>query len=129
MTTLVPYLFTVEYFLERLHTLTALGSYTVAVEMHLVGFGYDQKEEHKEKYTYWVGTLAVVLIIGTISSYFYKFNELTLNLLLAFVTGGILLKSIKEEIPTVNQSRFWAFAIGVISTGILLLLVFFWLSI
>jgi hypothetical protein len=58
-----------------------------------------------------------------------KFKELTLNLLLAFVTGGILLNSIKEEITTVNQSRFWAFAIGAISTGILLLLGFFWLSI
>lgn len=123
MTTLVPYFFTVGYFLERLDTLTALTSYTVAVGIHLVGFGYDQKEDHKERYTYSVvGTLASVLIAGTIASYFYKLDELTLNLLLAFVVGGILLNSIKEEIPTINQSRFWAFAAGSISTGILLLL-------
>lgn len=123
MTTLVPYFFTVGYFLERLDTLTALASYTVAVGIHLVGFGYDQKEDHKERYTYSVvGTLALVLIAGTIASYFYKLDELTLNLLLAFVVGGILLNSIKEEIPTINQSRFWAFAAGSISTGILLLL-------
>lgn len=123
MTTLVPYFFTVGYFLERLDTLTALASYTVAVGIHLVGFGYDQKEDHKERYTYSVvGTLASVLIAGTIASYFYKLDELTLNLLLAFVVGGILLNSIKEEIPTINQSRFWAFAAGAISTGILLLL-------
>jgi hypothetical protein len=51
--------------------MTALCSYTVAVEVHLVGFGYDQKEENKKKYMYLVGTLAVVLIIGTITSYFY----------------------------------------------------------
>lgn len=98
MTALVPYFFTVGYFLERLNTLIALGSYTVAVGLHLVGFGYDQKEDHGERYTIWVvGTLAVVLIAGTVTSYFYEFNELTLDLLLAFVTGGILLNSIKRR--------------------------------
>jgi zinc transporter ZupT len=123
MTTLVPYFFILGYFLERLNTLIALGSYTIAVGIHLIGFGYDQKEDHKEKYTYWVvGTLAVVLLAGTIASFFYKFDELILNLLLAFVTGGILLNSIKEEIPTINQSRYWAFAAGAISVGVLLLL-------
>jgi zinc transporter ZupT len=125
MIILVPYFFTVGYFLERLSTLTALSSYTVAVGIHLVGFGYDQKEDHGEKYTIWVvGTLAVVLIAGTITSYFYKLDEFILSLLLAFVTGGILLNSIKEEIPTINQSRFWAFAAGASLTGILLLIGF-----
>ena len=123
MTALVPYFFTVGYFLERLNTLIALGSYTIAVGLHLVGFGYDQKEDHGERYTVWVvGTLAVVLIAGTIISYFYEFDELTLDLLLAFVTGGILLNSIKEEIPTINKSSFWAFASGAIIIGVLLLL-------
>ncbi len=123
MTTLVPYFFTLGYLLERLNTLTALSSYTLAIGIHLVGFGYDQKEDHKENYTIWVvSTLAAVLIAGTITSYFYKLDELMLSLLLAFVTGGILLNSIKEEIPTINQSQFWAFAGGAISIGILLLL-------
>lgn len=123
MTTLAPYFFIVGYFLERFNTLTALGSYTVAIGIHLVGFGYDLKEDHKEKYTHWVaGILAVFLIIGTITSYLYKFDELILSLLLAFITGGILLNSIKEEIPTINQSRFWAFAASAIAVGILLLL-------
>lgn len=125
MTALVPYFFTAGYFLERSNTLTALGSYTIAVGLHLVGFGYDQKEDHGERYTIWVaGTLAVVLIAGTITSYLYKFEELTLDLLLAFVTGGILLNSIKEEIPAANQSSFWAFAAGSILIGVLLLLGF-----
>lgn len=125
MTALIPYFFTVGYFLERSNTLTALGSYTIAVGLHLIGFGFDQKEDHGERYTIWVaGTLAVVLIAGAITSYLYKFDELTLDLLLAFVTGGILLNSIKEEIPTANQSSFWAFAVGAILIGILLLLGF-----
>jgi hypothetical protein len=125
MTALIPYFFAVGYFLERSNTLTALGSYTIAVGLHLIGFGFDQKEDHGERYTIWVaGTLAVVLIAGTIISYFYKFDELTLDLLLAFVTGGILLNSIKEEIPTANQSSFWAFAVGAVSIGFLLLLGF-----
>lgn len=125
MIILIPYFFTVGYFLERSDTLIALGSYTVAVGLHLVGFGFDQKEDHGERYTIRAaGTLAVVLIAGTITSYFYRFEELTLDLLLAFVTGGILLNSIKEEIPAANQSRFWAFAAGSISIGILLLLGF-----
>lgn len=123
MTALIPYFFTVGYFLERSNTLTVLGSYTIAVGLHLIGFGFDQKEDHGERYTIWVaGTLAVVLIAGTITSYLYKFDELTLDLLLAFVTGGILLNSIKEEIPTANQSSFWAFSVGAISIGVLLLL-------
>jgi hypothetical protein len=123
MTTLIPYFFLLGYFLDRLNTLIALGSYTIAIGIHLVGFGYDLKEDHKEKYTYsTAGTLAVVLIAGTIVSYVHKLDELMLNLLLAFLTGGILLNSIKEEIPPENQSRFWAFAAGAISIGILLLL-------
>lgn len=122
MATLVPYFFILGYFLERLETLTALGSYTIAIGIHLIGFSYDLKEDHKEKYTHWTaGILAVVLIAGTIASYLYKFDELILNLLLAFLTGGILLNSIKEEIPPENQSRFWAFAAGASIVGILLL--------
>ena len=125
MTTLVPYFFILGYFLERLNTLLALGSYTLAIGIHLIGFGYDLKEDHREKYTHWTaGTLALVLIAGTIASYIYEFDELTLNLLLAFVTGGIFLNSIKEEIPPVNKSRFWAFAAGATLIGILLLLEF-----
>jgi hypothetical protein len=123
MTTLVPYFFLLGYFLERINTMIALGSYTVAIGIHLIGFGYDLKEDHNEKYTYSTsGTLAVVLIAGTIASYLYKFDELVLNLLLAFLTGGILLNSVKEEIPPENQSRFWAFAAGAVSIGVLLLL-------
>lgn len=123
MTTLVPYFFILGYFLERLSTLIALVSYTAAIGIHLIGFGYDLKEDHKEKYTHQTaGILATVLIIGTIVSYLYKFNELTMSLLLAFLTGGVLLNSIKEEIPAVNQSRFFAFAAGAITTGVLLLL-------
>jgi hypothetical protein len=123
MITLVPYFFSLGYFLERLHTLLALVSYIVAIGIHLIGFGYDLKEDHKEKYTHLTaGILSLVLIIGTIASYLYKVDELILSLLLAFLTGGILLNSIKEEIPTITQSRFWAFAAGAIVTGILLLL-------
>lgn len=125
MIVLIPYFFTVGYFLQRLDTLIALASYTTAVGLHLVGFGYDLKEDHGERYTHEVaGALALVLIAGMIISYLYKLDELILDLLLAFVTGGILLNSIKEEIPTENQSRFWAFAVGALSIGILLLLGF-----
>ncbi len=39
MATLVPYFFILGYFLDRFITLVALGSYTLAIGIHLIGFG------------------------------------------------------------------------------------------
>ncbi|WP_292465814.1 hypothetical protein [Methanolobus sp.] len=122
MITLIPYFFTIGYFLEHFSTLIALASYTIAAGLHLVAFGYDLKEDHKENYTHLVAfALSAVLLVGTATSFFYKLNELTLGVLLAFVTGGILLNSIKEEIPPENKSAFLPFVGGAFSIGILLL--------
>jgi len=48
MVTLVPYFFIIEHFLQHLSTLTAFTSYILAAGLHLVGFGYDFKEDHKK---------------------------------------------------------------------------------
>lgn len=96
--------------------------YFAAMALHFVVNDYGLHEHHREAYTRvgrWL--LAAAVVGGFLVGYFVAVPENLLGLLLAFVAGGVILNVIKEELPEERQSRFWAFAAGVVGyTAVLL---------
>lgn len=96
----------------------------IAMALHFVVNDYGLREHHEQAYRRrgrWV--LSGAVLVGLGGGYVVEVSELLLSILVAFLAGGIILNVIKEELPTERQSRFWAFATGVVGYTILLLLV------
>lgn len=94
----------------------------VAMALHFVVNDYGLRHHHRGAYDRigrWVLAAAVVggWALGTVM----RIDTLTIAVLIAFLGGGILLNVIKEELPEERESRFWAFAAGVVGYSVLLL--------
>lgn len=94
-----------------------------AMAVHLLTIDRGLREHHKELYRRigrWL--LAGALVLGWAASLTFEMPELTINLLLAFLGGGIVLNVLKEELPEERESRFAVFALGAATYSMLLLL-------
>ncbi|ELY68738.1 hypothetical protein C489_06543 [Natrinema versiforme JCM 10478] len=69
----------------------------------------------------WVLSAAVLAGFG--GGYVLADAELLLAVFVPFLSGGIILNAIKDELPSDRESRFWAFAGGAASYAALLLFV------
>ena len=68
----------------------------------------------------WV--LAAAVVLGWGLNVFLRLPEIVPALLQSFLAGGILLNVLNEELPRERESRFWAFALGALIYGAVLLL-------
>ncbi len=68
----------------------------------------------------WV--LAAAVMVGWTLNTFIQLPPTVPALLQGFLAGGVLLNVLKEELPRERQSRYWAFALGALVYGALLLL-------
>lgn len=83
---------------------------------------YGLREDHKRTYDRigrWI--LAAAIFVGWGVGLVSEINEAALAVLFAFLAGGIVLNTLKEELPRERKSRFWAFAVGAVAYAILLL--------
>ncbi|MFC6824252.1 hypothetical protein [Halopelagius fulvigenes] len=96
--------------------------YFTAMALHFVVNDYGLHEHHREAYTRvgrWL--LAGSVLLGFLVGSLVAVPEVLPSLLLAFLAGGVILNVIKEELPEERQSRFWAFAAGLVGyTAVLL---------
>ncbi|KAB8126579.1 hypothetical protein F9U64_19655 [Gracilibacillus oryzae] len=95
----------------------------VAMGVHFITNDKGLWEIHKEdyeKYGRWL--LAVSIIAGWGIGAISEVNELIISFLVAFISGGIILNVMKEELPEERESSFTAFFIGLFTYSILLLL-------
>ncbi len=103
--------------------LWSLIVYAIAMALHFIVNDYSLSEDHKQAYEHigrWVLSAAIILgwVIGTHS----EISKAATATLFAFLTGGIILNVLKEELPQARESRFWTFALGAIGYSALLLL-------
>lgn len=94
-----------------------------AMAVHLLINDRGLREHHKDAYRRigrWL--LAGALVLGWAASLTFELPEVTINLLIAFLGGGIVLNVLKEELPKERESRFPAFALGAAAYSVLLLL-------
>ncbi|WP_218836351.1 hypothetical protein [Halorarum salinum] len=69
----------------------------------------------------WVISGAVV--VGALPGGVVEVGRAALAIPIAFLAGGVVLNVIKEEHPEERESRWWAFAVGVVGYSAVLLLV------
>jgi uncharacterized membrane protein len=102
----------------------ALVAFAVAMALHAVVADHALVQHHRERYARagrWL--LAASVLGGYAAGQVGKLPELATGVLLGFLAGGVILNALKEELPAERQSRFWAFALGLIGSAVLLLVV------
>ena len=96
--------------------------FTVAIALHFIVNDYGLLDHYHKRYIKkgrWI--LAGSIIAGWIAGALTEVSQLFIAVLFAFLAGGIVLNVLKEELPEERKSRYWAFLLGVIVYGGLLL--------
>ena len=102
--------------------LLSLATFGVAIAFHFIVNDYGLREDHKRDYdrtVRWI--LAAAVLSGWLVGVLLPVNRLTVFAIFAFLAGGIILNAMKEELPAERQSKFWAFAAGVVAYTAMLL--------
>ncbi|ELZ13367.1 hypothetical protein C477_22965 [Haloterrigena salina JCM 13891] len=100
----------------------SLALFFVAMALHFLVNDFGLREHHGgiyHRYGRWL--LAAAVLFGLAVGYVTPIGEFAVALLFAFLSGGIILNVIKEELPSERRSRFWAFAVGAAGYTLLLL--------
>lgn len=95
---------------ERHPTLLSL-----ALALHFLVNDLGLREHYKRHYGgagRWI--LVAAPLLGLAAGYGSTLSDVALAVLYAFLAGGIILNTLKEELPEDRQARFWAFALGVV---------------
>jgi hypothetical protein len=99
-----------------------LALFVVAMGLHFVVNDYALHEDHPIVYARlgrWV--LAAAVLVGWGIGVITQITDVALAVLIAFLSGGVILNVLKEELPAEHQSRFWAFAAGAAAYAAILL--------
>lgn len=98
--------------------------FTLAMAFHFVVNDYAFVEHYKSRYRRtgrWI--LAGSILLGWLIGFIGDLHKLLIILLFAFVAGGTILNTLKEELPQDRKSNFWAFGAGLLFYAALLVLV------
>ncbi len=107
---------------EEQSSLRRLLFFTLAMTLHFIVNDFGLREHHKNLYTRigrWI--LASAIIAGSALAFAVEIGPVALALLVAFLSGGVILNVLKEELPEERESRFSAFALGAFGYAALLL--------
>lgn len=107
---------------ERRQDFTDLLLFAIALGLHFLVNDFGLREDHKDTYRRkgrWL--LAAAVLIGWLLGLALSFAEQLVNVLFAFLAGGIVLNVLKEELPESRESRFVPFALGALGYGLLML--------
>lgn len=98
--------------------------FTFALAVHFVVVDYGLRDHHKQDYDR-VGryVLAGTFAAGFGGALLVEPPDAALAVMSAFLVGGIVLNVLKEEIPAERESKFLAFAGGLVGYAALLLIV------
>lgn len=97
--------------IEKAETSTAL--YAVAIAFHLLALSHDMSKEYGAAYQR-IGrfVLAAMAILGWGSGLLFALPDAVLTLLLAFISGAVIMNSMIMELPSEKDGRFWPFMVG-----------------
>ncbi|RKD98249.1 hypothetical protein [Halopiger aswanensis] len=104
--------------------LGALLPFGVAMALHFLVTDDGLREHHGQTYHRrgrWV--LSAAVLVGFSGGAVLEGTEILVAVFVPFLSGGIILNVIKEELPSDRESRFWAFAAGAAVYAVLLLFV------
>jgi hypothetical protein len=103
-------------------TSVTVAMFALAITLHFLAVDRTLRNEHGSSYDnlgrYILGGMA---IIGWVSGLLFSIPHHILTLLVAFISGGIVLNSTIMELPSRKEGRFVHFIIGGLVYGLLLL--------
>lgn len=100
----------------------SVALFAIAMAVHCYGNDRALEGRHREAYQNvgrWVLTASV--FVGAAVASVTALDPVTVTVLLALLTGGIVFNAIKDELPRTRESRFWPFVAGSAGYGVLLL--------
>jgi hypothetical protein len=105
------------------HSAVSMTAYAVAMSGHFLTVDHSLREQHRARFDR-VGrfVLAGAALLGWGLGLLVALPPYTLALLLAFVSGAVIMNSAIMELPAEKDGRFWPFVIGGLAYGLLLLL-------
>lgn len=100
----------------------ALAAYTFAMAVHFLVVDHSLAEEHKRAYATrgrWL--LAASVIAGWLTGFVTPLSEAMVARLFAVLAGGVVITSLRAELPDDREGRFWPFCLAaVIFAGFLI---------
>jgi hypothetical protein len=96
--------------------------FSIAMAMHYFIHDHNLREDHERLYDlYGRWLLAFALIIGWLIGFLVKIPEVFINLVVAFVAGGVLLNAMRYELPKREKGTYLYFMIGALIYSYILL--------
>ena len=105
----------------------SLGLYFGAMALHFLTVDFGMRQDHArayDRYGRWIITTAVVA--GWIMGLLFEFPPVAIGMIFAFLSGGIVLNVLKEELPEERRSYFLPFLGGAVVYAALVLLERLW---
>jgi hypothetical protein len=105
--------------------LWSLAIYAAAMLLHFATSDFGQRQDHAEDYdaeTRWIlaGGVVTGWVVGALDR---QVPPILIGSLFAFLAGGVVLNTLKEELPEDKESRFLPFAAGAAAYAVLLLII------
>jgi hypothetical protein len=95
--------------------------YAVAIAFHLLALSHELSNEYGAVYQL-IGrfVLAAMALLGWATGLLFALPAPVLTLLLAFISGAVIMNSLVMELPSEKDGRFWAFMAGGLLYGLVL---------
>jgi len=99
-----------------------LAVYTFAMALHFLIVDHSLREEHGAKYTN-VGRWLLVasVLAGWSIGFVTSLSDVVFARLFAVLAGGVVITSLRAELPDERRGRFWPFVLGAAAFGSVLL--------
>jgi hypothetical protein len=102
-------------------TPTSQALYAIAIFAHLLGINQEFRREHGALYDLRIRLiLAGAAIAGWLIAFAIELPSQIITLLLAFVSGAVIMNSMIMELPTEKEGRFAPFLAGAVIYGLIL---------
>jgi len=101
----------------------SLALYAMAMAVHFVVVNHALAEEHGEVYRrhgHWV--LALAVLAGWGLGNVVEIGEIAFARLFAVLAGGVVITSLKAELPDEREGRFWPFCLAALLFALVLIL-------
>jgi hypothetical protein len=110
--------------IERAETgLPSLALYALAMAVHFVVVNHALSEEHGEVYRrHGHVVLALAVLAGWGLGSVVEIGEIAFARLFALLAGGVVITSLRAELPDEREGRFWPFCLAAILFALVLML-------
>ena len=99
-----------------------LVAYTFAMAVHFLIVDHALEEEHGRAYQAWGRRLlAASVLVGWLIGVMAPLSEVAIARLFAVLAGGVVITSLRAELPNDREGRFWPFCVGAVVFAVALI--------